>query len=116
MHQTRPVVVSAERETAGAQAVRLNASSSLHRAAGLQNSDTVSGYAVFVDLAIHKFVAVWVTAGEVEEVDACEDDEEATEQGEGVDGVGGTEAAEEEEGGAEGCGSEGHVVEGVYAG
>jgi hypothetical protein len=60
-------------------------------------------------------VAVWVFAAEVEEVDAGEDDEEAAEEGEGVDGGGGVEAAEEDEGGDEGEGCEGYVVEGVDA-
>jgi len=57
-----------------------------------------------------------VRAREVEEVDAREGDEEAADQRDGVDRVGGVEAAEEDEGGAEGGGREGYVVEGVDAG
>lgn len=56
-----------------------------------------------------------VGAGEVEEVDAGEGDEEAADERDGVDRVGGVEAAEEDEGGAEGGGSKGYVVERVYA-
>jgi hypothetical protein len=59
--------------------------------------------------------AVWIVAAEVEEVDACEGDEEAAEEGDGVDGFGGVEAAEEDKGCAEGGGCEGYVVEGVDA-
>lgn len=44
-------------------------------------------------------MAVGVFAREVEEVDAGEDCEEAAEEGDGVYGVGGVEAAEEDEGG-----------------
>ena len=58
--------------------------------------------------------AVRVFAGEVEQVDAGEDDEEATEEGDGVDGVGCVEAPEEDKGGAEGCCGEGNIVEGVH--
>ena len=43
--------------------------------------------------------AVGVFAREVEEVDAGEDREEAAKEGDGVNGVGGVEAAEEDEGG-----------------
>lgn len=63
--------------------------------------------------AVDELGAVGVPAGDVEQVDAGEDYEEAGEQGEGVDGVGGVEAAVEDEGGAEGGGCEGYVVEGV---
>jgi len=63
--------------------------------------------------ADHQVAAFGVFAREVEEVDAGEDDEEAAEQGDGVDCVGGVEALEEDEGGAEGAGCEGYVVEGV---
>ncbi len=58
-------------------------------------------------------MAVWIAAGEVEKVNACKDDEEAGEEGEGVYGVGGVEALEEDEGGAEGGCCEGDIVEGV---
>lgn len=53
---------------------------------------------------------VGVAAGEVEEVDACEDDEEAGEEGDGVDCVCGVEAAEEDEGCDEGGRCECHIV------
>jgi len=59
-------------------------------------------------------VTFGITAGEVEEVDTCEDDEEAGEERERVDYIGGVEAAVEDERGAESCGCEGNVVEGVY--
>ena len=58
---------------------------------------------------------VGVAAGEIEEIDACEDDKEAGEEGEGVDCVCRIEAAEQDEGGDEGGGCEGHVVERVYS-
>jgi len=80
----------------------------------LDARDDVGGDAV-VRGAVYHFGAVWVAARDVEEVDAGEDYEEAGEEGEGVDGVGGVEAAVEDEGGAEGGGCEGYVVEGIDA-
>ena len=58
-------------------------------------------------------VAVGVVAREVEQVDAGEDDKEAAEKRDCVYGGGGVEALEEQEGGCEGAGREGYVVEGV---
>lgn len=55
-----------------------------------------------------------VAAGEVQQVDPCEDDEEAGEEGEDVDSVGGVEAAIENEGGAEGCGCECYIVQRIH--
>jgi hypothetical protein len=80
----------------------------------LDTGDYVGGDAV-VRGAVYEFRAVWVAAGDVEEVDTGEDYEEAGEEREGVYGVGGVEAAVEDEGGAEGGGCEGYVVEGVDA-
>lgn len=57
---------------------------------------------------------VRVFFGEVEEEDAGEDDEEATEERDGIDGVGGIEALEEDEGGDEDGGRECYVVDGAY--
>jgi hypothetical protein len=54
--------------------------------------------------------AFWIAAGEVEEVDSCEDHEEAGDEGEDVDCIGGVEAAVEDEGCAEGCCCECYVV------
>lgn len=53
---------------------------------------------------------VGVFAREIEEVNAREDDEEAAEKGDRVDGVGGVEPAEEKEGRHKGTGSECYVV------
>lgn len=61
-------------------------------------------------------MAVRIGAGEVQQVDAREDDEEAAEEGDCVYGRGCVEAAEEEEGGDESEGCEGYVVEGVDTG
>ena len=49
------------------------------------------------DVPVQEFVAIRVAAGEVEKVDACENDKEAGEEGEGIDCVCGIEAAEEDE-------------------
>lgn len=61
-------------------------------------------------------VAVGIDPADVEQVDAAEDDEEAGEEGYGVDGVRGVEAAEEDEGCEQGEGREGDVVERVDEG
>ena len=82
--------------------------------ARLQACEAIGRYTVH-DVPIERFSAVWVLPREVEQVNAREDDEEAGEEGNGVHGVGGVEAAEEDEGGAEGGGREGDVVEGVNA-
>jgi len=60
-------------------------------------------------------VALGIVSGEVEKVDAGEDDEESAEEGDRVDGVGRVEATEEDEGGCERGGGEGYVVEWVDA-
>lgn len=60
--------------------------------------------------------AVWVFSGQVEQIDASEDREEAAEERDGIYGVGGIEAAKQDEGGYKGAGREGHVVERVDAG
>jgi hypothetical protein len=87
-----------------------------------------AGHAVYRD-ALHALVlsagiggvadaevcAVGVFAGEVEEVDAGEDDEEAANEGDGVDGVCRVEAAEEDEGGDEGESRKCDIVEWVDA-
>lgn len=59
----------------------------------------------------HKMSAVGIFAREVEEVDACEDDEEAAEEGNGIYGVGRVEALEKDEGCEEREGRECDVVE-----
>lgn len=74
----------------------------------------VGGDAV-VGGVVYEFCAVGVPAADVEQVDAGEYYEEAGEEREGVYGVGGVEAAVEDEGGAESGGCEGYVVEGVDA-
>lgn len=51
-------------------------------------------------------LAIGVFTGKIEKVDAGEDREEAAEEGDGVDRVGGVEAAEEDEGGDECAGRE----------
>lgn len=92
---------------------RVEGAAELHAAARLDSRDAVGWDGVFVGMPIDEVVAVRVAAGEIEEIDAGEDDEEAAEEGEGIDGVGGVEAAEENEGGAERGGREGDVVERV---
>ena len=95
--------------------VQFLAAPGLHAAARGEAGHGVRGDAV--GRCVARVVdAVGVFAREVEEVDAGEDDEEAAEQGDGVDGGGGVEALEEEAGGDEGAGGEGDVVEGVDAG
>ena len=95
-----------------------------HTHARRDRSQPIRGYAVDFNVFASRRLgpgvyaevgAVGIFAGEVEEIDSCEDCEEAAEEGYGVYGVGGVEAAEEDEGGAEGAGCEGYVVEGVYS-
>jgi hypothetical protein len=58
-------------------------------------------------------VAVRISAREVEKVDAREDDQEAHDQRYRVDGIGGVEASEQDEGSAQHGGGKGHVVDGA---
>lgn len=62
-----------------------------------------------------RIVAIWVFAGEIEQVDASENREEAAKEGDGVNRVGCIEAAEEDERGDECEGREGYVVKRVDA-
>lgn len=106
----------------------LPASPRLHAKPRLYRTNSIDGYPIHLGVlpstrAISRAIggdaqvgAVRVFTGEVEEVDAGENCQEAAEEGDGVDGVGGVEAAEEDEGGAEGAGCEGYVVEGVDSG
>ena len=59
--------------------------------------------------------AIRIFSRKIEEVDAGEDDEEAAKEGDCVHGIGRVEAAEEDEGGAEGEGRERDVVKRVDA-
>lgn len=70
--------------------IRVTRSSGLHGASGLDRRDDIGGDAVLRAAgagAMDGSVAIGVAAGDVEEVDAGEDDEEAGEEGECVDGV-----------------------------
>lgn len=102
--------------------VELPAPSPLHAQPGLEAREAVGGDSV--DFVVGSAAvaggyagvyAVGIFAGEVEKVDACEDCEEAAEEGDGIYGVGGVEATEEDEGGGQGEGCEGYVVEWVDA-
>lgn len=55
----------------------------MHAAPSLNAGDYVGRDAVVVD-AVNEVVSFGVAAREVEEVDTCEDDEEAAEEGEGI--------------------------------
>lgn len=77
---------------AHAHAVAFVAPSCLHAASRLDARDEVGRNAVFGCSAEH-LAAVGVGAREVEQVYTGEDDEEAAEEGDGVDGVGGVESA-----------------------
>lgn len=87
-----------------------------HTHAGLETRDHVGARDVAIAAAGKHLVAVGVVTAEVEQVDAGEGDEEPADEGEGVDSLGGVEALEEDEGGAEGGGREGHIVQGVDTG
>lgn len=56
-------------------------------------------------------MAVGVFAGEIEQVNAREYNEEAAEERDSVDNVGGVEALKQDEGGDERAGGECHIVE-----
>lgn len=77
---------------------------------GYSNIITCGGSTVSSEL-----LPVRVTAREVEKIDATEDNEEATEEGDGVDRVGSIETLEEDEGGTECSSCEGYVVEWCYS-
>lgn len=64
---------------------------------------------------VKQFVPKRILPGEIEQVDAREDNEEATNQADGVDCVGGVEASEENEGSDKNGGGEEDVVNRVNA-
>lgn len=84
---------------ADAQTARLRPPS-LHAESRLDARDHVGARDVAGVAPGEHLGAIGVAAAEVEQVDACKGDEEAAEQGEGVDGFGCVEALEEDEGGA----------------
>jgi len=60
-------------------------------------------------------MSVRIGTGEVEEVNATKDDEEAAEKGDSVDRVGGVEALEKDERGTESGSCESYVIEWCYS-
>jgi hypothetical protein len=105
-------------DTIRATALSVGAAASLHGTAGEGTRHGIGGDAVQIKAAaisvqLHVIVAFGVLTREVEEVDACEDYEEATQERDCVDGVAGVEALEEDKGCDEGAGGEGDVVERV---
>ena len=115
MHQARAF---AARAPPHARAVALHVqfltASRLHAAPGREAADGIAGDAVGERVA-EGVAAVGIVAGQVEQVDAGEDDEEAAEEGDCVYGGGGVEALEQKAGCDEREGREGYVVEGVDA-
>ena len=85
----------------------------LHAHPRLEARDHIGAGGIAGPVAAHRLSAVGVAAAQVEQVDAGEGDEEAGQQREGVHGIGGVETAEEDEGGAESGGGEGHVIQRV---
>lgn len=76
-------------------AVVPSAAAVFHTDAGLDTRDHVGADGVAA-MSPGNLGAVWIVAGEVEEVDACEGHKEAAEQGDGVDYLGRAEAPEED--------------------
>lgn len=102
-HQALAVAVVAETPTG------------LHAHTRLDLGDHVRAHGIVAASPRDHLETIWIAARQVQEVDPREGDEEAAEEGECVDGVGGVETAVEYERGTEGCGREGDVVEGVDA-
>ena len=105
-------------EGAAEAAAVVGRTAGLHTAPGAHARDGVGGDAVVVefgDLLGGEQPPLGIFAGEIEQVDAGEDDEEAGKEGNSVDGGGGVEAAEEDEAGEESEGCECDVVQRVYA-
>lgn len=72
------------------------ASARLHGAPGLEARQTICGHSIFVELRVHQGVSIGVVSREVEEVNAGEDDEESTEQGDRIDGICSVESLEKD--------------------
>jgi len=83
---------------AAASSMRIEASAPLHTSSCLKAGKSICRYAIFFwGLPVEQSMTVGIAAGEIEQVDAGEDNQEAAEEGEGVHRVGGIEAAEEDE-------------------
>ena len=94
---TRPDPGEGEGQTAAAS-MRIKTPPCLHAPTRLKACEWIGGDAVFVrDLAVEQSMPVRIATREVQKVDTCENDEESTKKGEGVDSIRGVEAAEENE-------------------
>lgn len=93
----------------------VSAAAGLHRAPGLVAGDAVRRHSVVLHLGVDQLVSVRIVPREVQQVDAREDDQEATEQRDRVHGFGGVEALEEDEGGTQRGGGESDIVQRVHA-
>jgi hypothetical protein len=81
----------------------------------LQAGDPVRGHTVHLAV-LEQAVSIGVGIGEIKQVNAGKGDEEADQEGDGVDGVGGIKSREEDERGAENGGGEGDIVKRINAG
>lgn len=75
----------------------LVASAGLHGPPGLKAGDAVRGDTIIIQLGVEHLPSVWVMSGEIQQVNTREDDQEAAEQRNGVDRIGGVEPLEENE-------------------
>lgn len=100
-------------DAADAVARRVSAAASLHTATGLEAGNHVGRGGVVARARAGELLAVGVASREVEKVDTGENDEEAAEQRNGVDGIGSVESTEQDEGGAECGGRKGDIVKRV---
>ena len=92
----------------------INTPSKLHAMPCLHSCNTVGRDAVSFGLR-EQFVSLWIIARQIEEVYARENDEESTEERDGIDGSRGIEAHKQYEGGENGRRSKSNVVQGVNA-
>lgn len=97
-------------QAADAVSRRVTATPGLHAQASLKAGYHIGTSGIGSSSASNQLVAVGVASREVQQIDAGESDQEAADQGEGIDGIGRVKAAEEDKRRAEGGGSEGDVV------
>lgn len=75
----------------------IGASAGLHGPSGLKACDAIGRNSLFIKLRVDQGMSVRIVSRQVEEVYAGKDDQETTEQGNGVDGIGSVESLEKDE-------------------
>lgn len=76
--------------------MRLVAAAGLHGPPSLETGDSVRWDSFIVKFRVEHVSSIWVVSGKIQKIYTGEDDQKSTEQGDGVDSVGGVESLEKD--------------------